>query len=49
MNLKEIKKCKSCAWLKKEDGEVMRRCLLKGFDVYESSVACSDWNEFGLF
>lgn len=44
----KLKTCKSCAWLKMENGEVMCRCQLKGLDVYVNSVACSDWSEIGL-
>lgn len=48
MNSKELRKCKTCAWLKKEDPNVMKKCQLKGFEVYEESVACNEWSEIGL-
>ena len=43
-----LKKCKTCAWLKLEDGEIMCLCQLKGVNVYVESVACSEWSEVGI-
>lgn len=48
MNSEELRKCKTCAWLKKDDPGVMKKCLSKGFEVYEESVACNEWSEIGL-
>lgn len=48
MSSRGFRKCKTCAWLKESDGEVLRRCQLKGFDVYEDSVACNEWSKIGL-
>lgn len=44
----DCRKCKTCAWLKKEDPGVMKKCQLKGFEVYEESMACDEWSEIGL-
>ena len=44
----DCRKCKSCAWLKKDDQGVMKKCQLKGFEVYEESVACNEWSKIGL-
>lgn len=49
MSVKEYRKCKTCAWLKQDETDVMNLCQLKGFYVYKNSLACSDWSEFGLF
>lgn len=49
MNSRVLRKCKTCAWLKKDDQGVMKKCQLKGFEVYEESVACTEWSEIGLF
>lgn len=48
MSTRGCRKCKTCAWLKKDDQGVMKKCQLKGFEVYEESVACNEWSKIGL-
>lgn len=48
MSSRGLRKCKTCAWLKQDDTGVMKKCQLKGFEVYEDSVACREWSSVGL-
>ncbi len=48
MSSRGFRRCKTCAWLKKEDTGVMKKCQLKDCEVYEESVACNEWSNVGL-